>query len=97
MNNMSFNMPLFPIIHNFDASSKDQISDIINSLSEQVCSPVRWTESMAKISTMGINIFLEVGPGQVLTGLNKRINKNFTTYPLYGEPEMSKAEEGLKK
>ena len=97
MNNMTFNKPVFPIIHNFDASSKDKISDIISSLSEQVCSPVRWTESMTKISTMGIKTFLEVGPGQVLTGLNKRIDKSFTTYPLCGESEMSKAREGLQQ
>jgi len=95
LNNMTFKKPIFPIIHNFDASSKEQISDIINSLSEQVCSPVRWTESMTKISTMGVNTFLEVGPGQVLSGLNKRIDKNFTTYPLSGESEMSAAMEGL--
>ena len=97
MNNMTFKKPTFPIIHNFDASSQDQISDIINSLSEQVCSPVRWTDSMIKISKMGINTFLEVGPGQVLTGLNKRINKSFTTYPLCGESEMYKALEGLEQ
>ena len=50
---------------------------------------------MTKISTMGVNTFLEVGPGQVLSGLNKRIDKNFTTYPLSGESEMSAATEGL--
>lgn len=97
LNNIEFEEPIFPIIHNFDASSKDQISDIIISLGEQVCSPVRWTESMTKISKMGINTFLEVGPGQVLTGLNKRIDKSFITYPLCGVSEMSKAIEGLQQ
>jgi len=52
---------------------------------------------MTMISKMGINTFLEVGPGQVLTGLNKRIDKNFTTYPLCIESDMCKAEEGLKQ
>ena len=97
MNNITFSKPAFPIIHNFDASSKNEISDIISSLSEQVCSPVRWTESMTMISKMGINTFLEVGPGQVLTGLNKRIDKNFTTYPLCIESDMYKAKEELQK
>ena len=97
MNNIEFKRPNFPIIHNFDASSKNQISDIISSLSEQVCSPVRWTESMMMISRIGINTFLEVGPGQVLTGLNKRIDTNFTTYPLCTESDMNKAEEELKQ
>ena len=97
MKNITFKKPTFPIIHNFDASSQDQISDIISSLSEQVCSPVRWTDSMTMISTMSINTFLEVGPGRVLTGLNKRINKSFTTYPLCGESEMYKALEGLEQ
>ena len=95
MNNMSFNTPLFPIIHNFDASSKTQISDIISSLSEQVCSPVKWTESMIRVSEMGINTFLEVGPGQVLTGLGKRIDKSFITYPLFKESDITKALDGL--
>ena len=97
LKNITFKKPTFPIIHNFDASSQDQISDIISSLSEQVCSPVRWTDSMTMISTMSINTFLEVGPGQVLTGLNKRINKSFVTYPLCGESEMYKALEGLEQ
>ena len=97
LKNITFKKPTFPIIHNFDASSQDQISDIISSLSEQVCSPVRWTDSMTMISTMSINTFLEVGPGRVLTGLNKRINKSFVTYPLCGESEMYKALEGLEQ
>jgi [acyl-carrier-protein] S-malonyltransferase len=69
----------FPVIHNSDASSKTDNRDIIDSLVKQVYSPVLWTQTIKNINNLNTNIFIEIGPGNVLTGLNKRILKDANT------------------
>tara|TARA_B100001013_G_C24607533_1_gene441709 strand:+ start:183 stop:1154 length:972 start_codon:yes stop_codon:yes gene_type:complete len=69
----------FPVIHNADASSKTDNHDIIDSLVKQVYSPVLWTQTIKNINNLNTNIFIEIGPGNVLTGLNKRILKDANT------------------
>ena len=69
----------FPVIHNADASSKTDNHDIIDSLVKQVYSPVLWTQTIKNINNLNTNIFIEIGPGNVLTSLNKRILKDANT------------------
>jgi len=69
----------FPVIHNADASSKTDNHDIIDSLVKQVYSPVLWTQTIKNINNLNTNIFIEIGPGNVLTGLNKRILSDANT------------------
>ncbi len=75
INSIKFLNPEIPIVANVTA--KEEIdSDIIkNLLVKQIFSKVRWRESMEFMSNSGINTFIEVGPGKVLTGLAKRIVK----------------------
>jgi len=72
----------FPIIHNVDASSKTDNHDIIDSLVKQVYNPVLWTQTIKNINNLNTNIFIEIGPGNVLTGLNKRILKDANTFSI---------------
>ena len=69
----------FPVIHNADASSKTDNHDIIDSLVKQVYSPVLWTQTIKNINNLNTNIFIEIGPGNVLAGLNKRILSDANT------------------
>jgi [acyl-carrier-protein] S-malonyltransferase len=69
----------FSVIHNVDASSKTDNHDIIDSLVKQVYSPVLWTQTIKNINNLNTNIFIEIGPGNVLTGLNKRILSDANT------------------
>jgi [acyl-carrier-protein] S-malonyltransferase len=64
---------VFPILHNVDASIKEDEHDIIKALTDQVHSPVLWTQTIKNIDELGANTFIEIGPGNILTGLNKRI------------------------
>tara|TARA_B100001113_G_C21085588_1_gene611943 strand:- start:1371 stop:1661 length:291 start_codon:yes stop_codon:yes gene_type:complete len=89
MINMNFSNPNFELIHNYDASSKSEINDIIQALSKQLFSPVKWVDSINMISNMGINKYIEIGPGKVLTGLVKRINKNATINSLSEETDIA--------
>ena len=64
-----------PVIANADAapnSSKDRVKPL---LVTQVCSPVLWEQSVNTMSALGVTRFVELGPGKVLSGLVKRINK----------------------
>ena len=70
-----FNLPKFPIIQNYEAINYNKIDKIKSALVHQIYNPVRWTETIKLLTVKGINLFIEAGPGKVLTGLNKRINK----------------------
>lgn len=62
------------LVSNVDASPIGTATAVRNALLRQVASPVRWVESVQKMISMGVRRFVEVGPGNVLTGLIKRID-----------------------
>lgn len=64
------------LISNVDASPIGTPTAVRNALIRQVASPVRWVESVQKMVSMGVRRFVEVGPGNVLTGLIKRIDSS---------------------
>ena len=64
------------LVSNVDASPIGTATAVRNALLRQVASPVRWVESVQKMVSMGVKRFVEVGPGNVLTGLIKRIDPN---------------------
>ena len=78
--NIQFNTGNFPIFHNIDASCKNSTSGIIESLCKQVYSPVLWSKTIDAMCNKETDTFVEIGPGSVLTGLNKRINKDIKSY-----------------
>jgi [acyl-carrier-protein] S-malonyltransferase len=70
---INFGDPLFPVIANVSAEEITRGDQIRSSLVRQVSSPVLWEQSMSRMLEMGMDDFLEVGPGRVLSGLLKRI------------------------
>src|SRR6059058_3453182 len=64
----------FSLVSNVDASPIGTATAVRNALVRQVVSPVRWVESIQKMISMGVQRFVEIGPGNVLTGLIKRID-----------------------
>lgn len=62
-----------PLVNNADARAIRSAADVRSSLVRQLPSPVRWEESVKTMYDMGIHLFVEVGPGTVLSGLIKRI------------------------
>ena len=71
-----FRDPFVEIISNVTASPTNNSQDIKNLLIEQIEKPVRWRESINKMISSGVNNFIEIGPGKVLSGLIKRIDRN---------------------
>jgi [acyl-carrier-protein] S-malonyltransferase len=67
--------PRIPVISNLDAQSHDDPEVIRQNLVRQVVSPVRWEDSMRLLLSQGVNEFFEIGPGKVLRGILKRIDR----------------------
>jgi [acyl-carrier-protein] S-malonyltransferase len=78
--------PAIPILHNVDAQPRPEIDGIRKALVAQVENPVRWTDTVRAVVGEGAGIMLECGPGRVLGGLIKRIDKAVETIPLQ-DPE----------
>lgn len=76
LNDADFHDLWVALISNVDASPIGTATAVRNALLRQVASPVRWVESVQKMIAMGVKRFVEVGPGNVLTGLIKRIDSN---------------------
>lgn len=73
MDNLSFSSPKIPVIQNVDVAIHTNPAEIKQALVDQLYQAVRWTETMAKLSHLGIQQAYEVAPGKVLSGLCKRI------------------------
>ena len=65
----------FPIFHNVDAASNSDSSLVAANLTQQVSSPVRWLQTIENMKASGVEKFIEIGPGKVLTGLVRQIDK----------------------
>lgn len=68
-----------PVIANADAAANSTKNQVKPLLVTQVCSPVLWEQSVNTMSALGVTRFVELGPGKVLSGLVKRINKQVVT------------------
>ncbi|MDH5511037.1 MAG: ACP S-malonyltransferase [Nitrospinota bacterium] len=77
MEDVTINDPKFPIIRNVDAGLSATAAQIRQGLIDQVTGCVRWVDSMARLGSEGVAEGLEIGPGKVLTGLMKRIDRSF--------------------
>ena len=76
INNLKINKISKPIIHNYNAKPSFSEKEIRTMLISQIEGKVRWIESVKYMINNGTNYFVEIGPGNVLSGLIKRINKN---------------------
>lgn len=73
---MTFNAPEVPVINNVDVAAETNPDAIKDALVRQLYRPVRWTEVVTKMAQDGVNLEVEMGPGKVLSGLVRRIDKS---------------------
>ncbi|NBC14966.1 MAG: ACP S-malonyltransferase [Gammaproteobacteria bacterium] len=74
--------PAVPVLHNASAAPAADVETLRQLLAQQIHSPVRWVETVRALAALGITTAVEAGPGKVLTGLGKRIDKTLTTLPV---------------
>ena len=75
----TFNTPICPIYQNVTASAVTDPNEIKENLVAQLTAPVRWTQTMHQMIADGVSEFTEVGPGKVLQGLVKKVDRQMPT------------------
>lgn len=83
---LTVNTPRIPVINNVDVKAAETAEEIKDALVRQLYSPVRWTETVEQMAAQGITTLVEMGPGKVLAGLVKRIDKKLAALSA-NEPE----------
>ena len=85
-----FNDSSFPVASNVDARLTTRRSDARDSLIRQVTGAVRWTECIARLQEAGAESYIEVGPGRVLTGLLRQIDRAMTAHNVEDSASLEK-------
>jgi len=96
LEDIPFNTPNTAVINNVDVATPNNAQQIKQALVKQLSNPVRWVETINRLSDDGVGSVVECGPGKVLAGLNKRINKAFPAYPLFDTASLATALDAVK-
>jgi [acyl-carrier-protein] S-malonyltransferase len=86
-----------PVVINVTAQPVSSAFEIKDKLIEQLYSPVQWEDSVTKMIDLGVDTFIEIGPGKVLSGLIKKIDKTVKTYAVSDEESAMAVMEALKE
>lgn len=84
-----------PVISNISARPLQASVEFQKELAEQIVSPVQWTKTVEFLAAEGVSTFVEIGPGQVLSGLIKRITKGATSYSVSSAADVERVGAGL--
>ncbi len=95
MGSLSFKEPAIPVIGNTTGEPIKNAGSVKSELLNQLCNPVKWQHSIEHMVNNGVSTFIEIGPGKVLAGLIKRINKDVQTINI-GDLEAVKSFAGSK-
>jgi [acyl-carrier-protein] S-malonyltransferase len=83
--------PAIPVIGNITAALLTRADDIREEMAQQIASPVQWIRTINYLTGAGITTFIEIGPGQALTGMVKRIAKGVTTINISNAADLENA------
>jgi len=95
MQSIAFRAPQIPVLHNVNVAEAAEPAAIRQLLVEQLFCPVRWVETVQAIGGRGAEVVLEAGPGKVLAGLIKRIDKSLTALPVFDPASLDTAMESI--
>jgi len=96
LNTIEFRSPSVPLMNNADAIFLSSADSIRTSLVKQLNSPLLWEDSIRNMRSSGIDTFIEVGPGKVLSGLIKRIEPDARIFNVEDVESLNKTLEALK-
>jgi len=92
----AFKIPMLPIVSNVDLSVYHSVDEMRSLLKEQLYRPVRWVETIRLMKNNGIERFVECGPGKVLSGLVKRIDKSLVVLNVNDQASLDLALENIQ-
>ena len=82
LSSIELHPPTIPVVHNVHAAAESEPNVVRALLVKQISSPVQWTACIQSIAALGITGIVECGPGKVLSGLNKRIDRSLMSYAI---------------
>ena len=93
---VTFGEARIPVVHNVDAATHSDPAEIRDVLRRQLYNPVRWTESVSALKAAGAEYLVELGPGKVLTGLARRIDRQLSACAVEDPSTLERALETCK-
>lgn len=97
LNEMTIEDAKIPVIANVTAKPMSLASEMKGKLIEQLYSPVLWEDSVQTMIELGVDTFIEIGPGKVLSGLVKKVDRSVKTYSISDEQSCKEVIEALKE
>lgn len=91
LQSIPFTAPQIPVINNVDVKHPDDADSIQDALVRQLYMPVRWVEIIQFLQQNGVDRLIECGPGRVLAGLNRRIDRKMLAQAMYDSDSVAKA------
>ncbi|MEE8233241.1 MAG: ACP S-malonyltransferase [Gammaproteobacteria bacterium] len=91
LNSVEFKQPGISVLHNVDAANRQNVGGIKLALQQQLCQPVQWVKTIQGMVNKNVNTIIECGPGKVLSGLIKRIDRSLKVLPVYDPGSLEKA------
>jgi [acyl-carrier-protein] S-malonyltransferase len=92
---LSIKMPRIPIVHNQSASVATSVDEIRERLQLQLYQPVKWVASVELMHAGGITTQVECGPGKVLTGLARRIEKSLQAFAVFDADSLDNTQQSI--
>ena len=96
-NNLELNNASIPVITNVDANTTTNKEDFRTKMPRQIYSSVYWTQTIQKMVSDGVEIFVEIGPGKVLAGLNKKIAPEAKIFNVFDKESLENTISSLKE
>ena len=97
INSTNFKKPNFKIVNNVTSIPEDNPDKIKRLLIDQICSTVKWRESIINMSKGNVTKFIEIGPGKVLSGMVKRTLKSINCFSINSIDDMKKIQDEFKR
>lgn len=97
VSNLELNNASIPVITNVDAEITTNSEDFREKMPKQIYSSVHWTQTIEKMISEGVDTFIEIGPGKVLAGLNRKISSEITTYNIFDKASLDATVSALKE
>jgi [acyl-carrier-protein] S-malonyltransferase len=91
LEDVAIQAPQIPVINNVDVAMPTDAAAIRSALVRQLHNPVRWVETIQKMAAEGVDRLIECGPGKVLMGLNKRIERNMGAQAVFDSESLAAA------
>jgi len=97
VSSVELNNASIPVVTNVDAQMTTNSEEFREKMPKQICSSVHWTQTIENMIKNGVDTFIEIGPGKVLAGLNRKISSDITTYNVFDKASLDTTVAALKE